>query len=153
MRNLQREIRKFVRQINPNIKIVFGGEVMESDNLNETVFINADEFLYQYDDEKNHLQVMKEKGFIIDIMLPTYTLLHEIGHVVAFKNYLAKRALLSQYQNQVNGIVKNLKGIERLRAYKNLKLEKDADEWAYIYYLHNYKFVKSFDEKVRAYIA
>jgi len=149
MKLLKKEIKDFVKEIDPSVFVQFHRGNMESDNLSKTVYININEFVYEPNDESLHLQVMKENGLITDILLPTYILLHEIGHVVSFQKYMAKRALLRQYSNQVINIYENLKGLERMRAYKKLKLEKDADNFAYKFYLHNYEFVKGFDQKVR----
>jgi hypothetical protein len=149
MRLLEKEIRDFVKEIDPSVFVQFHRGNMESDNLSKTVYIDTDEFVYEFDDESLHLQVMRENGLITDILLPTYILLHEIGHVVSFQKYVAKRALLRQYSSQVVNIYNTLKGLDRMRAYKNLKLEKDADNFAYKFYLHNYEFVKAFDQKVR----
>jgi hypothetical protein len=150
MRKIERMIRNFVREIDPNVRVVFHDGDMESDGTKQTIYVNVDEFLYTYDDEQNHLQVMKENGLLIDILVPTYIILHEIGHVVNDRKYKYLNAMLMQYHYKVNELVKRYDGIELLRKYKQLKLEKDADEFAYKYYLHNYNFIKKFDDEIRA---
>jgi len=149
MRLLEKEIKEFTKQVSPETFVNFHKGFMESDVMTRQIFVNTDEFIYEFNDEKLHLQIMKENGLITDILLPTYILLHEIGHVVSFKKYVAKRALLRQYETQMLRIYSNLRGLERMREYKKLKLERDADNFAYSYYLHNYDFVKAFDNKVR----
>jgi hypothetical protein len=149
MKLLERKIIMFVRSIDASIGIVFHDGDMESEAENKRLFINIDEFLYTYDDEPDHIQVMKEKGFIIDIMLPTYILLHEIGHVKMREQYANAKLLDYHYDYEVNKLVKEYQGLERLRKYKSLKLEHDADRYAYNYYIHNYDKVKIFDNIIR----
>jgi ABC-type proline/glycine betaine transport system ATPase subunit len=146
---LQREILRLVRAIDREISVVFHDGSMESESVNKRIYINVDEFAFVYDDEPDHIQVMKENGFVIDIMLPTYILLHEIGHVKMYERYQNPRKLDYEYEKNMDYIVKNYQGLERLRLYKALKLERDADMFAYSYYLHNYDKVKAFDNKVK----
>jgi hypothetical protein len=149
---IQREIIRLVRAIDKNIGVVFHEENMESESQNKRIFINVDEFGYVFDDEADHLQVMRENGLLLDIMLPTYILLHEIGHVKMYEHYANPRKLNYEYEKNMDYIVKNYRGLDRLRLYKALKLERDADRYAYDYYLHNYEKVKAFDKKIRSLI-
>lgn len=153
MKLLERKIMSFVRSIDPSISIIFHDGNMESEAQNKRIFINISEFLYIYDDEPDHIQVMKENGMLIDILLPTYILLHEIGHVKMRQTYKNPKVLDKRYAFNVNRIVQKHKGLERLRLYKKLKLEKDADQYAYDYYIHNYPKVKAFDNYVRKLLA
>jgi hypothetical protein len=149
MRKIENMIRKFVSQVEPNVRVIFHDGDMESDSLNAVIYINVDEFLYTFSDEKNHLQIMRENGLLTDILVPTFIVLHEIGHVATARNYKTKR-VFDQYEKQVDGLVKRYKGLELLRKYKGLKVEREADKFAYNYYLHNYNFVKDFDNQIRA---
>lgn len=148
MRILKDLIRKFIKEIDPTIRTVFHDDKMESTPIQRIVFINIDEFLYVYDDEKLHKQVLKEKGMLLDIELPIFILLHEIGHIKSIENYKTKRALLRQYENQVRLTCPKILTVDDLRKYKNIKLEKMADDYAYNFYLHNYNFVKEFDKQI-----
>lgn len=147
---LKREIIRLVRKIDPSISVNFHDGNMESESVNNKIFINLDEFLYTYDDEPDHLQVMRENGLVIDIMLPTYILLHEIGHIKMYRTYKSKKRLELAYERNMEYIVSNYHGLDRLRRYKALKLERDADKFAYYYYLHNYDMIKSFDKKIKS---
>jgi hypothetical protein len=147
MKKLQRNIIRFVRSVEPSIQVVFHDGPMESDSLNKRIYINTDEFIYTFSDEVDHKAVMKENGLVIDIMLPTYILLHEIGHVVSFKKYHTSR-LLEQYEKAVDSLVKQFNGLELIRKYKALKLEREADNYAYSYYIHNYDKVKALDTAI-----
>ena len=147
---LKREIIRLVRKVDPTISVNFHNGNMESESVNNKIFINVDEFLYTYDDEPDHLQVMRENGLVIDIMLPTYILLHEIGHIKMYRTYKRKKRLELAYERNMEYIVANYQGLERLRRYKALKLERDADRFAYYYYLHNYDMIKSFDKKIKS---
>jgi hypothetical protein len=146
---LERQIVRLVRAIDKNIGVVFHDEHMESESQNKRIFINTDEFAYVFSDEADHLQVMRENGLLLDILLPTYILLHEIGHVKMYERYAEPSKLNQEYEKNMEYIVRNHEGLDRLRLYKALKLERDADLFAYNYYLHNYEKVKAFDNKVR----
>lgn len=149
MRTMELKIRRFINKIDPTIRVVFHDGAMESASLEKTIFVNIDEFLYIFDNECEHLQVLREKGMLIDILLPVYILLHEVGHIKTIKKYVSPRGMLRQYKEK-SKIVSKYKGIERLRMYKKIHLEKDADEYAYNFYIHNYDFVKQFDNEIRA---
>ena len=148
MRKLEKMIRNFVRRIDPEIRVVFHDDHMESDPINKTVFVNIDEFLFIWEDEQYHMAVLKEKGMYFDILLPIFMVLHEIGHIETIKKYSSPKSMLRKYINNCENI-QGIKNINDLRKYKHLQLEKDADEYAYKFYLHNYNFVKKFDDEVR----
>jgi hypothetical protein len=150
MRKLEILIRKFIYQIDKNIRVVFHDDEMESASLEKTVFMNVDEFIYKFDNEDLHIRIMKEKGMLIDILLPTFILLHEIGHCKTINRYVSPLGKLRQFETKRDNLIKNLNGYELLKTYKYLDLEKDADEYAYNFYLHNYTFVKKFDKEIRA---
>lgn len=150
MRKIELEIRRFVYKVNPKIRVVFHDNSMESDSLNGTIFLNIDEFLYLFDDEKAIKQVLKENGMIFDVMLPTFMVLHEIGHVQTIKKYRSPIRQLMLYSKGCDKLVEIGNPYEKLKKYYQLKLEKDANNYAYNFYLHNYNFVKQFDEKIRA---
>lgn len=150
MRKLELEIRRFIYKINPKIKVVFHDEKPESNSLAQTIFLNIDEFIYKYDDEDAYKKIYKEKGFLFDILQPTFTLLHEIGHVEMIKTYKNPFEELRLYEIGCNNVLAIKNPYKRLKKYNELKLENDANSFAYSFFLHNYDFVKSFDEKVRA---
>lgn len=148
MRKIERQIRKFIHEIDPTIRVVFHEDEMECDPIRKIVYINKDEFLYVYDDEKIHKEVLREKGMIIDIIIPTFILLHEIGHIKSIENYKTKKGLMRQYDKQISKYHIELLSLEDLRKYKQLRLEKLADEYAYNYYLHHYEYVKQFNKNI-----
>jgi hypothetical protein len=150
MKKLERNIIRFVRSIEPSIKVVFHDGAWESDIIGKQVFVNIDDFFFSFTDENEHLEIMRENGFVVDVMLPTYILLHEVGHIMSAKNYKRSPMLmLDEYEKSVNGLVKHFRGLELLRKYKALKLERDADRYAYDYYIHNYKKVKALDSAIQ----
>jgi hypothetical protein len=151
MEKIKREIKRFIKSVDKNVDVVFHDGHMESDSLNSTIYINIDEYLYEHDDEQDHLNVLKQNNMLIDVLLPTFIILHEVGHVVSSRKYKTKR-MFDQYEKQVDSLVKQYKGLELLKKYKSLKVEKDADEYAYNYYLHNYEKVKAFDNKIKSII-
>lgn len=143
---LKRKIVKFVKSIDKEICVVFHDDGMESMPLQKIIFVDLEDFIFIHSDEEIHRKVLKQKGYIIDIMIPTYYILHEIGHIETLKQQVAKFGLIRQYMrcsSKVKGLTE-----ENLKRYKQNRLEQLADNYAYNYYLHNYKKVQDFNQKI-----
>jgi len=139
-------LNQFAHSINDNIEVV-EGMLFESDMIQRTVFVDLDN-LHAEDDEV-HLQVMREMGYLIDINLYTYSFLHEIGHIMTSNKYSQIVPILRSYIKRVEKLEDlDAEPVEIARVYKRLQLERDADEFAYQYYLHNYEAVKQLDKEI-----
>jgi Zn-dependent peptidase ImmA (M78 family) len=152
MTNKEKQIRKlvkdFIKQIDSEIKIKKGKEFYAQLETNE-IFIVYNEMIKPNKDDKYHIQVLSELGYNIDIGTNTFYLLHELGHLKTYKQYgKNKQKILSDYINQSHSI-REKDFLKSLRLYKNIKMEKDADLFAYKYYKNNYNFVKDFDRKLK----
>jgi len=148
MRKLERLIRNFIYKINPQIKVVFS-DFTESQSLEKIVFFDINDFIFESNDEFCHYISLRKKGMILDILLCTFMILHEIGHIQTISKYKNPIAILTQYQKRVDNLLFIQSDFAQLQEYKKLQLEKDADNFAYNFYLHNYNLVKDFDNKVR----
>lgn len=145
-KHLLRLLNRFARSIDADIKVV-EGYINESDIISKEVFVDLHNL--QAEDNDVHLQVMRELGYLIDINLYTYSFLHEIGHIMSASKYEQIIPFLRSYIKRVERLeVSDLEPLEIARKYKELQLEKDADEYAYQYFLHNYEKVKELDSEI-----
>lgn len=145
-KHLLRLLNRFARSIDADIKVV-EGYINESDIISKEVFVDLHNL--QAEDNDVHLQVMRELGYLIDINLYTYSFLHEIGHIMSASKYEQIIPFLRSYIKRVERLeVSDLEPLEMARKYKELQLEKDADEYAYQYFLHNYEKVKELDSEI-----
>ena len=133
-------IEKFVHSFDSDIKVEWHDGPIESSILDKTIYLNIDEFLYKYSDEAIHKQVLKEQGYILDIELHTFKILHELGHVLSADKVSYEDLLL--YEAMVKEIAK-LKEPYRMRAYHSLRLERDANRVGYSLYMHHYPRVRA----------
>ena len=96
-------VKQFIHNIDNTISIEYG-EVYESDILDRIIYIVEDD---------------------IDIN----KILHEIGHIMASDTYNDIEYELREYDLQ-RAIVEMIDDdIDRIKAYNNLQLEKDANDW------------------------
>lgn len=145
-KHLLRLLNRFARSIDADIRVV-EGYINESDIISKEVFVDLHNL--QAEDNDVHLQVMRELGYLIDINLYTYSFLHEIGHIMSASKYEQIIPFLRSYIKRVERLeVSDLEPLEIARKYKELQLEKDADEYAYQYFLHNYEKVKELDSEI-----
>lgn len=145
-KHLLRLLNKFARSIDADIKVL-EGYITESDIIGKEVFVDLNN-LHAEDDEV-HLQAMRELGYLIDINLYTYSFLHEIGHIMSASKYYQILPFLRSYMKKVERLeVSDLEPLPMAREYKQLQLERDADEYAYQYFLHNYEKVKELDSEI-----
>jgi hypothetical protein len=128
---------------------------MEADMLNNTIrfsvawydsnkqeFVNADRIIKSY--------YVKKLKHDIKISMATYSLFHELGHLISMKDYEGKNfnKAFAQYQVGVRNI-KTKSEKKSLYQYRNLKLERLADKYAYaMYLLHETSAIK-FDKEMR----
>ena len=145
-KHLLRLLNRFARGIDAEIKVL-EGYVTESDIMNKEIFVDLQNL--HSEDDAVHLQAMRELGYLIDINLYTYSFLHEIGHLMSASKYSQFVPFLRSYAKKVEKLEDSeLEPLEMARKYKQLQLEKDADEYAYQYFLHNYEKVKDLDAEI-----
>jgi hypothetical protein len=109
---------------------------------NKQEFVNADRIIRSY--------YTKKLKHDIKISMATYSLFHELGHLISMKDYEGKNfnKAFAQYQVGVRNI-KTKSEKKSLYQYRNLKLERLADKYAYaMYLLHETSAIK-FDKEMR----
>jgi hypothetical protein len=128
---------------------------MEADMLNDTIRFSV----AWYDKNNKELASVdkiiknyyaKKLKHDIKISMATYGLFHELGHLISMKDYEGKNfnKAFAQYKIGVRKI-KTKSQKKGLYQYRNLKMERLADKYAYaIYLLHEDSAIK-FDKEMR----
>jgi hypothetical protein len=141
-RKLYKKVNSFVRSFNPTVRLTIEQDEFCYQVDKNVIMLDLNEIIFVPSDEKIDKQVLKENGFIFDISMPTFFLLHEVAHSLLdqkdFEMYKMQKGALSLIECDY----------ERHRLYRQIDDEKMADELAYKLYLHNYDFVKDFDRMI-----
>jgi hypothetical protein len=128
---------------------------MEADMLNDTI-----RFSVAWYDSKNKELASADKiikGYYakklkhdIKISMATYGLFHELGHLISMKDYEGKNfnKAFAQYQVGVRNI-KTKSEKKGLYQYRNLKMERLADKYAYAMYLLHEDSAIKFDKEMK----
>jgi hypothetical protein len=133
--------------------------VVKSKNTQADMLNNTIQFAVEWYDEKNKELVKSDKilknyyakklKHDIKISMATYGLFHELGHLVSLKDYEGKNfnKAFAQYQVGIRKIKTN-SDKKLMYQYRNLKLERLADKYAYAIYLLNENSAIEFDKKM-----
>ena len=133
--------------------------VVKSKNTQADMLNNTIQFAVEWYDEKNKELVKSDKilknyyakklKHDIKISMATYGLFHELGHLVSLKDYEGKNfnKAFAQYQVGIKKIKTN-SDKKLMYQYRNLKLERLADKYAYAIYLLNENSAIEFDKKM-----
>ena len=147
-------IKSYLVSIGFNVKVLKGKDT-QADMRNDTIMfstqwynsknkelVECDKILQKY--YKNKLK------HDIKISMATYSIFHELGHLISMKDFEGKNfnRVYAQYRIGVNKIKSNSQKITMYK-YRNLQLEKLADKYAYAIYLLNEKSAIEFDKKMR----
>jgi hypothetical protein len=148
-------IKDYLKEIGfGNVRVVKGKET-ECDMLNNVIRFDKN----WYDKKNKTLQIhdkifkeyyAKKLNHKIKISMATYGIFHELGHLVSLKDYEGK-SFNKAYARYIVG-VKNIKTKslkKSLYQYRNLKMERLADKYAYAIYLLNENSAIEFDKKMR----
>jgi hypothetical protein len=141
-RKLYKKINTFIRSFNPTVRLKIENDEFAYDLKTNSVIIDLDEIIFIPHDEALDKKVLKENGFIFDISMPTFFLLHEVAHSLLNQNDF------EMYKMQKGAISLIECDYTRHKLYREIDDEKQADRLAYDLYLHNYDFVKSFDRTI-----
>lgn len=147
-------IKNYLASIGFNVRVLKGKDT-QADMRNDTIMfstqwynsknkelVECDKILKKY--YKNKLK------HDIKISMATYSIFHELGHLISMKDFEGKNfnRVYAQYRIGVNKIKSNSQKITMYK-YRNLQLEKLADKYAYAIYLLNEKSAIEFDKKMR----
>ena len=154
-------ISKQTKMIKDYLKqIGFGNvRVIKSQDTQAQMLTNTIEFSVAWYDKGNKQLALVDKiakGYYknklkhdIKISMATYGLFHELGHLVSLKDY-DENNFNRAYGQYVAGIkkIKTKSPKKEFHQYRNLKLERLADKYAYAIYLLNEKSAIAFDKKM-----
>jgi hypothetical protein len=147
---IRKELKEFIKTIDPNMTLKSDKEFYAS-ILERKVGVNYDHFINPpLSENRLHRKVLRENGIDFDISTTLYYLLHEIGHIESSKKYgqdIYNR--IENYINENNKLVEMESELEKLRLYKKITLELEADNYAYNYYLNNKKQLRLLQQKLR----
>lgn len=147
-------IKSYLASIGFNVRVLKGKDT-QADMRNDTIMfstqwynsknkelVECDKILKKY--YKNKLK------HDIKISMATYSIFHELGHLISMKDFEGKNfnRVYAQYRIGVAKIKSNSQKITMYK-YRNLQLEKLADKYAYAIYLLNEKSAIEFDKKMR----
>lgn len=148
-------IKEYLKEIGfGSVKVKKGNDAF-ADMLSNTIYFDT-----KWYDKKNEELKLYSKAFKnyyekklnhkIKISMATYTLFHELGHLVSMKDYQGKNfnRVYGQYQKGVRAITtKSIK--KNVNQYRSLKMERLADKYAYAIYLLNENSAIKFDKEMR----
>jgi hypothetical protein len=137
-----------------NIRVVKNKNT-EADMLNDTIRFSV----AWYDSKNKELTSLDRiiKGYYakklkhdIKISMATYGIFHELGHLISMKDYEGKsfNRAYAQYQVGVSKI-KTKSEKKGLYQYRNLKMERLADKYAYAMYLLHEDSAIKFDKEMK----
>lgn len=138
------KVKKFVKQISPDIKVKFG-RALECEPIENTIYVSfkSDEI-----DKKTFMEYVKELDNTCQFNDLVLGILHEIGHIFTYdendeKPYLQDTELLSLlYKEQM------LSAEELNRFYLRLDMESKATKWAIEFAQANKMFVSRFQKQI-----
>ena len=148
-------IKKYLKEIGFGDVRVGKSKDTFADMMNGKIYVDIN----WYDKKNKELKVYsqaiknyydKKLNHKIKISMATYTIFHELGHLISIKDYENKNfnKAYGQYTKGVKKIKTNSiqKGVNQ---YRNLKMEKLADKYAYAIYLLNENSAIAFDKKMK----
>ena len=95
--------------------------------------------------------IYKSKNHNIKISLTTYSFFHELGHLLSKVEIQNLDKAMSKYSDMVQLINENIKDEKiSMETYRNLRLEKLADKYAYRVYKRYEKLAIKLDKKLQA---
>jgi hypothetical protein len=123
------------------VRIRVGGRRLATDIPGKIIYIPSTWF---YDDIDHIVlswakEIYKKRKFKIDISMRTFSILHELGHIMSLFCYKKISTALTFYEKGARKLYEeDLTPKQHFLKYRELKLERLADDFAYLVY-RNYK--------------
>jgi hypothetical protein len=138
------KVKKFVKQISPDIKVKFG-RALECEPTENTIYVA---FKSNEVDKKTFMEYVKELDKNCNFNDIVLGILHEIGHIFTYDEndeepYLQDTELLSKLYKE-----NMLTDRQVNEFYLRLDMESKATKWAIEFAQANQMFVKKFQEKI-----
>ena len=138
------KVRKFVKQISPDIKVKFG-RALECEPTENTIYIS---FKSNDIDKKTFMEYVKELDENCQFNDLVLGILHEIGHIFTYDE--DDEEFYQKETNLLNLLYKEkiLSAEELNRYYVRLDMESKATKWAIEYAQANQNFVSIFQKQI-----
>ena len=148
-------IKEYLKEIGFGKVRVLKNKDTQADMLNDTINFSTQWYNSKNKEFKEIDSILKSyyKNKLkhdIKISMATYTIFHELGHLISMKDFEGKNfnRVYGQYVANVKKITTKNKKIEMYK-YRHLQLEKLADKYAYAIYLLHEESAIAFDKKMR----
>lgn len=127
----------------------------------DTIYFNKQDYSPELKTETDKIfKILAEKNLNFDIHFATFSILHEIGHILAAKKYDDYDKANQIYADQYIAIniqhiadcetISEEKALDKLeKAYREINMEKDADREAYELYKKFYKEVHELENEMK----
>jgi hypothetical protein len=143
-------IKRVVKQINPDIRVVFNEADNESDIKRKTVFYNFGADWIDQDMQDNLREVHRYFPISGSVKPETFIVLHEVGHIESLKHYTTASVgfALKRYARHIDALMDNetLPYYLKARRYTLLALERKANKWATDFIKNNPDIVQELEK-------
>jgi hypothetical protein len=146
-------IKNFLKEINmKDVKVRDYGITQANMPLN-TIYYNYE--IQKKDTKVNAILKSYYKNILkhkIKVPMETYAIIHELGHLISFgKDYHAFNFIkaINNYSYNSNKLRDIQSDKKRLYKYRNLKMERLADKYAYAIYLLHENEIIQLDKKLK----
>lgn len=148
-------IKEYLKEIGFGDVRVLKHTETEADMLNDTIRFSIEWYNSKNKTLRETDKVIKDyyKNKLqhkIKISMATYGIFHELGHLISMKDYEGKNfnQAYARYRIGVSNIkTKSIK--KSIYQYRQLKMERLADKYAYAIYLLHEQSAIAFDKKMR----
>jgi hypothetical protein len=143
-------IKEYLKKIGAKkIRVRYARFHTECDMLQNIIYFNKNDF-----QDKNFNKIIKSYYNSIGqndikISMTSYAVLHELGHILSKMEIKNLNKTLKNYIKGQKKLPKLASDKVRFYKYRNLKLEKLADKYAYIVYKKFEKEAIEFDKKLK----
>lgn len=150
MKKETKVIKNFLKKIGaPSIRVRSVDFDTQADMEGNIIYFNKKDF---QDDKvnriiKSYYNSIGQKD--IKVHMGTYTIFHELGHLLSKMEIKNFEKTYNTYVNESNKIAKIKNYKLGFYIYRNLRLEKLADKYAYIVYKNFEKQIIKFDKKLQ----
>lgn len=128
------------------------GKEAESSPIDKIIYFNPNDYTDDIRNSNLHFVALQKIGIVIDIKLPTYYILHELGHIITINKYKRPLLKLHNYSRQCRtlrfGFPLHRNEQKLLNDYKKLDLERDADTFAYELLLSDHDSIVELENKI-----
>lgn len=154
MKKYTKLVKSFLKDLGYDYVKVRNSPDMCADIENEKIFINSEWYkpigALEKASYKAVKKLYKEYGWKIKVSMGTFAILHELGHVVSKPLYKDLDSELNAYTHKSIKILQKRLGMyEEMKAYRKIRLERDADRIAYKIYKDNKDIVIKYDKQLK----